>query len=81
VPVLVLEPLIERELLDRRRACRGDRFDEVWEGVYVLSPFVNIEHQAIMGQLGLAFTQATINWAGVRVFLGVNVSDQRVNWD
>ena len=40
-------------LIDRRRACGGDRHDEVWEGVYVMSPPANNEHQELIDLMRL----------------------------
>jgi len=38
-------------LLERRRELGQDRFDEVWEGVYVMNPAPSYEHQRISQQL------------------------------
>jgi hypothetical protein len=58
MPTLVMDPHIEEELLERRRACRGDRFDEVWDGGCVVAPLANIEHMELMNGLGTAFRNA-----------------------
>lgn len=78
---LVIDPQIEEELLEHRRACRGDRFDEVWDGVYVMAPLANVEHMQLMGSLSAAFINAFAGQPEVRVFPGVNVSDQKRNWE
>ena len=80
MPTLVMDPKIEEELLEHRRACDGDRFDEVWEGVYVMAPLANIEHQQLMINLGAAFVNAFASQPEVRVFPGVNVSDRKKDW-
>jgi len=77
---LVTDPYIEEELLERRRACRGDRFDEVWDGVYVMAPLANVEHMQLMGSLSAAFISAFAKQPEVRVFPGVNVSDSKEDW-
>ena len=51
MPTLVMDPKIEEQLLENRRAWGGDKFDEVWEGVYVMSPLPNNEHQKLMSRL------------------------------
>jgi Uma2 family endonuclease len=78
---LVIDPKIEEELLEQRRACRGDRFDEVWDGVYVMAPLANVEHMQLMGSLSAAFVNAFASQPEVRVFPGVNVSDRRKHWE
>jgi Uma2 family endonuclease len=78
---LVMDPHIEEELLERRRACRGDRFDEVWDGVYVMAPLANLEHQKLMINLGSAFVNAFAAQPEVHVFPGVNVSDRKKGWE
>src|SRR5436305_2050731 len=80
MPTLVMDPQLEEELLEKRRAWGGDKFDEVWEGVYVMSPLPNIEHQELMANLTAAFRMAFSGRSDVHVFAGVNVSDRRKNW-
>jgi Uma2 family endonuclease len=81
MPTLVMDPHIEEELLEQRRAWGGDKFDEVWDGVYVMAPMANTEHQSIVNGLATAITNALVEIAGAQVFPGINVSDQRVNWE
>ena len=35
---LIQDPQLEQELIAKRRETGADRYDEVWEGVYVMSP-------------------------------------------
>ena len=45
--------LDEREiasLIERRRETGRDRYDEVWDGVYVMAPLATNEHTAINRQ-------------------------------
>ncbi len=44
---LIADPRLSQRLIDERRARGIDRFDEVWEGVYVMAPAPNDEHQEI----------------------------------
>jgi Uma2 family endonuclease len=73
-----------RTLEEPRRADRSaigaDRYDEVWDGVYSMSPMPDLEHQRI--GLGLAtIFQLSITWRGLGdVFAGVNVTDTEENW-
>jgi len=81
MPTLVMDPKIEEQLLENRRICGGDKFDEVWDGVYVMAPLANIEHQQLMSSLGAAFVNAFVAQPEVRVFPGVNVSDRKKGWE
>jgi Uma2 family endonuclease len=80
MPTLVMDPHIEEELLEKRRAWGGDKFDEVWDGIYVMSPLPNNEHQQLMAKLTAAFEMTFAGQPGVSVFAGVNVSDRRQDW-
>lgn len=66
--------------LKHRKECGGDRRDEVWDGVYVVIPIGNLEHQELISDLTVAFKMALIETAGVRVFPGCNVSDRAEDW-
>jgi Uma2 family endonuclease len=81
VPTLILDPHVEEDLLEKRRAWGGDRYDEVWDGVYIMSPLPNVEHQELVINLGTAFRNAFANQPEVRVFPGVNVSDREEDWE
>jgi hypothetical protein len=47
--LLVLDKLVERRLRAQRKAWGVDHHDEVWEGVYVMSPIADNEHQTLVG--------------------------------
>ncbi len=47
-----------RAILRHRQECGGDLYDEVWDGVYVMSPLADTEHQALVGNLRDASRQA-----------------------
>src|SRR4051794_1448928 len=81
MPTLVMDPKIEEKLLANRRAWGGDKFDEVWDGVYVMSPLANNEHTELMTNLAAAFRNAFAARMDVHVFAGVNVSDRREDWE
>ena len=42
---LINDPKLEEKLIAKRQAAGADKFDEVWDGVYVMSPLANDEHQ------------------------------------
>ena len=50
---LITDPHLEAALKIRRHAWGADRFDEVWEGVYIMSPQPNVEHQELVSDLGV----------------------------
>lgn len=49
--ILIVDPYMEDRLVAERRASGADRYDEVWEGVYMMTPVPNTEHQRIVGRL------------------------------
>ena len=64
--MLVQDVDLSRQLIAERRRLGHDRFDEVWEGVYVMNPLPNNEHQELQtpfdtsfddGDLGIAARQ------------------------
>ena len=78
--MLVTEPYLEEQVKAERQASGADRFDEVWEGVYYVSPIPNIEHQSLVAKLCMIF-QTVVDAGDLgMVFPGVNVSDREQGW-
>jgi len=78
--VLIRNREIEEEIRSGLRARGLDRWDEVWEGIYVMPPFPNDEHQAIQTKL-VTILQTTLGWDGsAEIRAGVNVSDRIDDW-
>ncbi len=78
--VLINDPLVASQVRAEREASDGNIHDEVWDGVYVVSPSPNIEHQRLITRLWLAFTNAVeVPGAGI-VCNNVNVSDRDEGW-
>jgi Uma2 family endonuclease len=76
-----IDPELERDIRAQREAAGTERFDEVWDGVYVIATLPDNEHQAIIGTLA-AVIQVVVGWeSGVRVRAGVNISDRVENWE
>ena len=48
---LITDPHLEDRLIAQRRADGTDKFDEVWEGMYVMAPRANNEHQGLVDDL------------------------------
>jgi Uma2 family endonuclease len=78
--MLVTEPGVEERLIAERQAAGIDHHDEVWEGVYVVSPIANNDHQWLVGQLTMILQTAIGTRAGGTAYPGVNVSDQEEDW-
>ncbi len=79
--VLVLDPGVARRLKAERERTGADRYDEVWDGVYVMTPLPNDEHQALVAML-VSILQEVIGWPGLgQVRPGVNVSDREKGWE
>lgn len=71
---------LQRSLIRRRRLRQEDRYDEVWEGVYVLNAQPNNVHQSLVSRLTFVF-ESVIGQPGLGMVLpGTNVSDRAKNW-
>ena len=80
MPVLINDEAYASELISQRQASGIDRYDEVWEGVYIMSPIANNEHQSLATELS-ASLMTVIDWQGLgRTLAGANVSDRRKDW-
>ena len=79
MPLIVCDPQVEKRLIARRKKLGLDRYDEVWDGVYVMSPLPNPEHQELIGDF-VAALKAFIPRAEGRVYPGLNVSDRGKGW-
>lgn len=77
--ILILDEYAEERVLAERRANGLDRFDEVWEGVYVMSPIADNEHQFMASELA-AVLREVCRPLKPKVFAACNVSDREVNW-
>ena len=75
---LIRDTELEQQLIAQRQAFGGDRYDEVWEGIYVMSPLANNEHQKIVANLTSIYFE--VIGSNGEVFPGVNVSD-REDWN
>ena len=80
MPTLVFDEQLEMRLRSERLASGADRYDEVWEAVYVMNPMPNDEHQQLVNRFAAIF-QDVIDWPGMGdVRPGVNVSDRIDRW-
>ena len=78
--LMVLDRAVAEEMKAQRRAWGGDRFDEVWEGIYMMAPLADNEHQDLQGDLCFALRAALGQGPHVRVQPGANVSDREEGW-
>lgn len=78
--MLVADALTEDELLATRRERGLDRYDEVWDGMYVMHALPNDEHQQIVNRLSHALTFLIEDSGRGQVRPGVNLSSNPSNW-
>jgi Uma2 family endonuclease len=71
---------LSRQLIAERRRSGHDRFDEVWEGVYVMNPLPNNEHQQLVGALTYLFSSVIRESQLGQVMPGANISDRQHGW-
>jgi len=77
---VILDRGLERMMIARRRRLGIDGRDEVWDGVYVMAPEADVEHQEFAFDLAAVFAEA-IRRAGLgRCTHGVNISDRKRGW-
>lgn len=80
MPILIDNAKLESRILRRRRLTGANRYDEVWDAVYLMSPLANDEHQMFVTDLSAVFTNV-IKFTGLgQVRAGVNVSDLARGW-
>jgi Uma2 family endonuclease len=78
--IMITDQPLEEHLIRDRQARGADRFDEVWEGVYVIGPVPNNEHQELVGALDFLLCEVVV-WPRLgRVYPGVNLSDCAEDW-
>jgi Uma2 family endonuclease len=77
---LILDPQQSERLLAERHDRGLDRFDEVWEGVYVMAPAPNDEHQDVGGGF-IEVLRTIVDRAGLgKARPGVNLAADPVDW-
>lgn len=79
--VMVLDSFFEKQILAERIGTDGDQYDEVWEGVYIVTPLPNNDHQEIVGDLGSILQEVVRRAKLGQVFPGVNLSDRNRGWE
>jgi Uma2 family endonuclease len=78
--MLVLDREVASKFIHQRRETGNDRWDEVWDGVYIIMPNPNMEHQDIGSGLVTVF-RVNLDWNDLgKSYQGVNVSDRLDDW-
>ncbi len=78
--VMVLDPDVEMSLLSERVASEGNQYDEIWEGVYIVTPLPNNEHQELVYEFAYILGKVVARAKLGQVFPGVNLSDRAEGW-
>ena len=77
---LILDTFAEAAYIADRREKGLDRYDEVWDGVYIMSPLANNEHQRLASRLSTIMDLVIgMELEGI-AFCGCNVSDLDQEW-
>lgn len=79
--MMINDASLERELIASREATGADRYDEVWEGMYMMATMPNTEHQKIVSRFASIFEEL-VGWPGIAAVMpGVNLSDRQDDWN
>lgn len=78
---MINDSLLEERLRAERAVTGADRYDEVWDGVYMMAPLPNNEHQLLVGRLTRILDEIVTDQALGQALPGVNVSDRRDAWE
>lgn len=77
---LITDTTLSDKLIDARRASGADRWDEVWEDIYMMTPMPNDEHQDIVGAFTAVFREVVQIPGKGLVRPGVNITDREDDW-
>jgi Uma2 family endonuclease len=78
--VLVTDHEMAKRLRAEREASDAAQHDEVWDGVYIMSPMADTEHMRLCAGIWLALHTVVQESVGGDVYNGVNVSDLDEGW-
>jgi Uma2 family endonuclease len=78
--MLILDPALIEELKAKRWETGAARFDEAWDGIYVMSPNPDNEHLDIEGELSFVFKTILDHLSLGRTQSEPNVSDRDEDW-
>lgn len=78
--MLVTDPDLVQRLRAERERLGLDKRDEVWDGVYVMSPLPNTEHQMFVAEFWAIFKQVVVPTGLGYASIEANVSDREEGW-
>lgn len=78
--VLVKDTDRADELIQERKRLGADRYDEVWDGVYVMPSMPSLEHQELVHDLDTIFGEVVERPGLGKIYPGINVSDRGADW-
>jgi Uma2 family endonuclease len=78
--LMVLSPNTVKQILRQRQESGACRWDEVWDGEYIVMPEPDNLHQEIVTLLSTFFLLALDMGRLGRVLAGTNVTDQEEDW-
>lgn len=74
------DEILTEEDMESRRLRGVDRWDEVWDGVLHVAPYLHNRQQEIVGHL-IGIIGRLIGWRNLgHVYAGVNLSDRENDW-
>ena len=77
---MVLDSDVLKDLVAERQSRGIDQFDEVWEGVDVMAPMANLEHQRIATAIANVFCNLFDVQNLGETYAGCNISDRVEDW-
>jgi Uma2 family endonuclease len=69
-----------RALIRERRSIGADRYDEVWNGVYVMAPGADTEHSDFSFDFGFIIKSSLPTNLKARIQQGPNITDRPAKW-
>jgi len=80
MPALICDSKEVEALIRHRQECGGDRYDEVWDGLYIMSPSATLEHQRLIGELSAILCEVLDRTGEGTAYAGANVTDRQDDW-
>jgi Uma2 family endonuclease len=82
MPRVLVKDADQADALIRERKRRGaDRYDEVWDGIYVIPAPPTLRQQELVSELNGIFNELVRRPQLGEVYPGVNVSDRASDWE
>lgn len=78
--VRITDDGLAEKLIRERERLGIDRYDEVWDGVYVMPSLPTLSHQGLVHGFGAIFDRVIVQEKRGKCYPGANVSDRRVDW-